>query len=111
MTCRLLQLQNPEEWPALSQWLCARHNPGDNVESAVREILAQVRDRGDDALVAYTRKFDSPDFAPPLRVAPEDIARAAASEAPAIAGQAVPQITRDTGTPTPSGFPDRRKCC
>jgi len=32
------------------------------VEETVRRILAEVRDRGDDALVDYTRRFDCPGF-------------------------------------------------
>ena len=32
------------------------------VEEAVREIIDDVKRRGDDALVEYTRKFDCPDF-------------------------------------------------
>lgn len=79
MTCRILTLQHEQEWPELSRWLGARHNPGNGVEDAVREIIAAVRAEGDDALVAYTRKFDCPDFAPPLRVSAQEIARAAAS--------------------------------
>ncbi|MBQ9452908.1 MAG: histidinol dehydrogenase [Desulfovibrio sp.] len=79
MTCRILTLQHEQEWPELSRWLRARHNPGNGVEDAVKEILAAVRKEQDDALVAYTRKFDCPDFALPLRVSPQEIARAAAA--------------------------------
>lgn len=79
MTCRTLTLHNEQEWPKLAQWLQGRNNPGDGVESAVRDIIAAVRERGDDALVEYTRNFDCPDFAPPLRVSEQEIARAAAS--------------------------------
>ena len=79
MTCRILTLQHEQVWPELSRWLGARHNPGNGVEDAVKEIIAAVRAEGDDALVAYTRKFDCPDFAPPLRVSAQEIARAAAS--------------------------------
>ena len=40
---------------------------------AVAEILENVRDKGDDALLAYTRKFDAPEFQPhQLRVTPEE---------------------------------------
>ena len=68
MTCRILTLQNEQEWPKAAQWLQGRSNPGDGVENAVRDILAAVRDKGDEALVDFTRRFDCPDFAPPLRV-------------------------------------------
>ncbi|WP_092153080.1 histidinol dehydrogenase [Desulfovibrio legallii] len=79
MTCRILSLQHPQEWPKMSQWLQGRRNPGNGAEAAVQEILAAVRERGDAALVDYTRKFDCPDFAPPLRVTEQEIARAAAT--------------------------------
>ena len=35
---------------------------GADVSGAVAEILAAVRQRGDAALLEYTRKFDAPDF-------------------------------------------------
>lgn len=79
MTCRTLTLQNDQEWPKAAQWLQGRHNPGEGVDLAVREILDAVREKGDDALVDYTRRFDCPDFAPPLRVSEQEMARAAAS--------------------------------
>ncbi len=79
MTCRILTLQNEQEWPKAAQWLQGRSNPGDGVENAVRDILAAVRGKGDEALVDFTRRFDCPDFAPPLRVSEQEIARAAAS--------------------------------
>ncbi|SCM70613.1 histidinol dehydrogenase [Desulfovibrio sp. 86] len=79
MTCRTLTLHSEQEWPKLAQWLQGRHNPGDGVESAVRDIIAAVRAKGDEALVEYTRNFDCPDFTPPLRVSEQEIARAAAA--------------------------------
>ena len=79
MTCRTLTLHSEQEWPKLAQWLQGRHNPGDGVESAVGDIIAAVRAKGDEALVEYTRNFDCPDFAPPLRVSEQEIARAAAA--------------------------------
>ncbi len=48
------------------------------VEEIVRGILAEVRARGLDAVVDYTRRFDAPDFSPALFAVPEsDLARAA----------------------------------
>ncbi|MBO4300462.1 MAG: histidinol dehydrogenase [Desulfovibrio sp.] len=79
MTCRILTLQHAQEWSDLSQWLRARHNPGNGVEDAVRDIVSEVRSNRDEALVSYTRKFDCPDFDVPLRVSSQEIARAAAS--------------------------------
>lgn len=63
----------------MSGWLLQRQDSGQDVEDAVRAIVGAVRSSGDDALVEYTRKFDCPDFAPPLRVSGQEIARAAAS--------------------------------
>lgn len=79
MTCRLLHIQNEKDWASASRWLKGRTTPDASVEAAVRDIIAAVRERGDAALVDYARKFDSPDFAPPVRVSPQEIARAAAS--------------------------------
>lgn len=79
MTCRILTLQHEQEWPQMSGWLLQRQDSGQDVEDAVRAIVGAVRSSGDDALVEYTRKFDCPDFAPPLRVSGQEIARAAAS--------------------------------
>jgi len=46
-------------------------------EDAVRQILEAVRDRGDDALVEYTRRFDSGDFsAEAIPVAAEEVEQA-----------------------------------
>ena len=95
MTCRILTLQHEQEWPALAQWLQGRHNPGNGVESAVNDIISAVRQKGDDALVEYTSKFDCPDFAPPLRVSEQEIARAAASvtiESREVIGEAAANI-------------------
>ena len=49
MTCRLLHLQNEQEWIKASSWLDARYNPGNAVEDQVREFLSAVREKGDDA--------------------------------------------------------------
>ena len=68
MTCRILSLQNDQEWPKAAQWLKGRSTPGDGVESAARDMINAVREQGDAALVDFTRRFDCPDFTPPLRV-------------------------------------------
>ncbi len=79
MTCRILTFQSEKDWPVLARQLEGRENPGNSVENTVREILADVRRRGDEALLEYTRRFDCPECTPPLRVDLQDIARAAAS--------------------------------
>ena len=65
------------------------------MESAVNDIISAVRQKGDDALVEYTRNFDCPDFAPPLRVSEQEIAKAAASvtiESREVIGEAAANI-------------------
>lgn len=81
MTCRMLQISSLAEWTSQSAWLQARAVPDGDVESAVREIIASVSEKGDAALEDYTRKFDCPAFQPPLRLDSLDIARGAASVA------------------------------
>jgi histidinol dehydrogenase len=45
--------------------------------AAVQSILADVAQRGDEAIVASARQFDDPDFsAPQIRVTPEEMAQA-----------------------------------
>ncbi len=53
------------------------------IRDAARKIVADVRERGDEALLKYTERFDGvrPD---PLRVPQEEMARAAGSLAPEI---------------------------
>ena len=101
MICRILHLQSEQEWIKASQWLDARFNPGDSVEGNVREILANVRDKGDEALIDYTRRFDCPDFAAPLRVSEQDIAWAAASISPEHREQ-ISEAAHNIRTPTTS---------
>src|SRR5258707_827008 len=55
-------------------FLAAKRESAADVEEAVRAIIAEVAARGDDALVAFTRKFDRVDVeASGLRVAPAEI--------------------------------------
>lgn len=78
--CRLLHMQSEKEWPVLADMLRGRENPGDgSVEQSVRAILDDVAARGDAALLEYSRRFDCPDMAVPLRVDAQEMARAAAS--------------------------------
>lgn len=79
MTCRMLQVSSLQEWRAASQWLAGRSGQDQAAENSVREIIANVREKGDAALEEYTRKFDAPDFRPPFRVSSQELARAAAS--------------------------------
>lgn len=79
MTCRMLQAASVQDWRAASQWLLARARPNPEVEQSVQEIIANVREKGDQALIDYTRKFDSSDFTPPFRISAQDMAHAAVS--------------------------------
>ena len=60
------------------------HEPGDALKlEAVRGILRDVQKRGDEAVMAYTRKFDRADVdAHSIRVAPAAIAAAVAAASP-----------------------------
>ena len=59
----------------------ARTLPTDNVSDAVAAILADVRARGDEALLDYTRRFDKAELTS-LAVTPEEIAAATAAVEP-----------------------------
>ena len=58
-------------------------DPGSNVADAVREIIAEVRSRGDQALLDLTKRFDRVDLAS-IRVADADISAAVARVDPSI---------------------------
>lgn len=77
--CRILTLKNEDEWIDLSLWLEKRAESTTEVESVVRGYIDDVRKRGDDALLDYTRQFDCMDFLPPLRVAEAERVRAGAA--------------------------------
>lgn len=75
----MMQISSAQQWIAESQWLNARSQPDASVEESVREIIANVRDKGDAALEQYTQEFDCPSFQPPFRLDQHEIARGAAS--------------------------------
>lgn len=77
MLCRLLHINAENDWIRESRWLKKRNEADGSIENSVRQMLRDVRDDGDSALISYTKKFDCPDFSPPLRVPANDIARAA----------------------------------
>ncbi len=78
--CRIITLQNEREWATAGQWLQERTQPvNTDIDVKVKEILESVRLNGDDALTAYTREFDCPNFQGPLRVSEQEIALGAAS--------------------------------
>lgn len=79
MICRMLNAGSLQEWQEASAWLKNRNQPNNNVEEKVKDIINAVRERGDEALVEFTRQFDCPSFEAPLRIGEAAIARAAAS--------------------------------
>lgn len=84
MSCRILNIKSVSdpEVQAFFLRLAERGNPVDagmDVENQVRAILADVRARGDEALLERTRQFDAPDMELPLAVSQDELARAAAS--------------------------------
>ncbi|MEA2301491.1 MAG: histidinol dehydrogenase [Solirubrobacteraceae bacterium] len=62
--------------PGLAREVRALVPAGADVAAQVAAIVADVRDRGDAALIEYTARFDAPGH--PLRVTPDELARAAA---------------------------------
>ncbi len=82
MPCRVLTLasaHDPEAREFLGRLAGRALDADAAVETEVRDILNDVRARGDDALLERTRCFDCPDMTPPLAVRPEDLERAALS--------------------------------
>jgi histidinol dehydrogenase len=78
-----LSTTQPDFEARFSRFLIAKREVSADVDNAVREIIADVRQRGDDALIAFTSRFDHLDLtADRLRVSADEIeaAFAAASE-------------------------------
>ncbi len=74
MPCRVIGYTGTATIHELSSRLASRQPSSQGVEGAVRVILEQVREKGDEVLVDYTRKFDCKDFtAEMLRVAPKTL--------------------------------------
>lgn len=79
MICRTLQIASIQDWMEKSAWLKARTESTEDVEDSVREILKNVKQDGDAALIEYTRKYDCPAFENPIQVSEREIAMGAAS--------------------------------
>lgn len=74
MPCRILGYKGIETIQELSSRLASRQPTAEGVEETVRGILERVRDKGDEALVEFTRKFDCKDYeGHMLRVSSRDI--------------------------------------
>lgn len=82
MSCRMLTLPNESAWSELQNLLSGRDNPQQTVEADVRGMLEAVQRDGDAAVLDYTRRFDSPDMALPLRIPAEALEEATRSASP-----------------------------
>lgn len=58
MKLQRLMTGQTDFWPRLKKLLAWESVSDEQVETSVREILAQVRARGDQAVIDYTRQFD-----------------------------------------------------
>ena len=75
----------PDFLDVLRQTLGRRYGEGADVSATVRDVIAQVRNRGDAALIDYTRQFDGWDATPEtIRMRSDEIAEAAAGCDPAV---------------------------
>ena len=70
----------PEFEQEFAKFLATKREVSEDVDSAVRTILEDVRKRGDDALIEYTQRYDHVDLsASGIRVTSAEIERAADS--------------------------------
>jgi histidinol dehydrogenase len=83
VTLRTLDLRGIE--PPFDEVLPRPADPGADVRDAVAAVLAEVRQGGDLAVIACTRRFDGVDISDGLRVGEGDIAAARRRIAPALA--------------------------
>ncbi|MCA8880815.1 MAG: histidinol dehydrogenase [Rhodobacteraceae bacterium] len=82
-----LSTQSPDFASAFAALLAAKREDAPDVDTAVAEIIADVRSRGDDAVIELTERFDR------LRLTPKTLAFSAAEIDAAIAR--VPRDERD----------------
>ena len=82
MPCRELTYTARNDWADIANWLEQRKDPDTKVDGIVRDILTEVKKRGDEALVEYTRKFDCKDFVAEIIRVPADAIRTALDEIP-----------------------------
>ena len=83
MPCRELTYASREDWDAIAELMEQRRDPDAKVDAIVRDILANVKTRGDEALAEYTRKFDCESFEPSMLRVPESAIREALDAIPA----------------------------
>ncbi|QDH13555.1 histidinol dehydrogenase [Formicincola oecophyllae] len=81
---KFLQTTNPDFDQQLAAVMAQRGSDTQSVAGPVRDILQDVRKRGDEALCAYTNRFDHMDITPvQLRVSRAEMEKAASLVAPA----------------------------
>ena len=83
MPCRELTYASREDWDAIAELMEQRRDPDAKVDAIVRDILENVKTRGDKALAEYTRKFDCESFEPSMLRVPESAIREALDTIPA----------------------------
>lgn len=83
MPCRIVRVPAELSVDGLLSWLSGRKDPGNDISTSVRAILAAVKKDGDKALRAYTRKFDAPKLPDRFQVPGRDISAALKSIPPA----------------------------
>jgi len=73
-----LDIRDPDFESGFAGLLAAKRELEEDVGRAVSSIIADVRERGDEALVEYTRRFDRVELAPAdIRVSADEVAAAA----------------------------------
>jgi histidinol dehydrogenase len=78
-----LNIQDPDFENAFEQFLNLKREVSADVDNTVREIIADVRTRGDAALIDYTKRFDRLDLkADTIAFSPAEIKAAAAQCSP-----------------------------
>ncbi len=96
MPCRELTYSAQTDWPDIAAWLDQRKNPDTKVDTIVRDILENVRQHGDNALVEYTAQFDCADFTAAMLQVPTATVTAALEHIPssdvAILEEAIDRI-------------------
>lgn len=84
MPLRLIEYTSSADWPAIDSWLSRRDAAENNVEPLVRDILKEVKERGDEAVAEYTRRFDCPDMTEDRLSVSSDHIRQALDQIPSV---------------------------
>jgi histidinol dehydrogenase len=84
MPLRLIEYASSADWPAIDSWLSRRDAAENNVEPLVRDILKEVKERGDEAVAEYTRRFDCPDMIEHRLIVSTDHIRQALDQIPTL---------------------------